>query len=86
MGNFWTLFRAHQDHPDLQAPQEKRVNLVYLVQLELMVKRGLKVTMANQDFQGLEERRERWVYQAPLAWTDRKERRETANWTTIWFR
>lgn len=81
------LFRAHLDHPDLQAHQEKRVNLVCLAQLELMEKRDLKATLVKQDLQDQEERRGRWDYLGRLAWMDRKERKETANWMTItWFR
>lgn len=80
------LFRAHLDHLDPQALQEKRVNLAYLVQLVLMGKRDLKVTLVKWDLQDREERRGRWVYLGLQAWMDRKERRGTANWTTTWYR
>lgn len=43
--------RAHLDHQDPQAYQEKRVNSVYLDRPELMGKRGLKVTLGRKDLQ-----------------------------------
>lgn len=80
------LSRAHLDHLDPQARQEKRVNLVYLGLQESMGRRDLKVTWVRQDLLASGERREKWGCLGLLVWTDTKERKATAEWMITWFR